>query len=254
VGSPASRETRLADAFVSLADALVTGYDVVDLLHSLIGHCLDLVDATAGGLVLRDATGALEVLASSSEDVRLLELLQLREGEGPCVECYESGRLVTIDDLFTEDSPWPSFQASARADGIRSVHAVPMRLQAETIGAMNLFSTKAGPLPDADAKVVRALTDVATIAILQERALRQGDLVRSQLQGALDSRIIIEQAKGVLAQMGDLGMDAAFRLLRSYARGSGARLSDVAAGVVAGTLARAVLLGRTTSSVPSDRV
>lgn len=241
VGPESSRESRLTDAFVALADSLVTGYDVVDLLHSLIDHCLNLVDASAAGLVLRDPSGTLEVLASSSEDTELLELLQLREGEGPCVECYQSGRIVTIDDLLSEPTRWPRFEATARAQGFRSVHAVPMRLRAETIGAMNLFSTSAGPLPDADARLVQALTDVATIAILQERALRQSGVVREQLQGALDSRVIIEQAKGVLAHLGNLDMDTAFTLMRSYARRRNERLSDVAAAVVNANLGPVIL-------------
>jgi transcriptional regulator with GAF, ATPase, and Fis domain len=231
-----SRESRLTDAFVDLAQSLVTGYDVVDLLHSLIDHCLDLVEVSAAGLVLRDPSGALEVLASSGEDTRLLELLQLRQGSGPCIECYLTGRVVTVDDLAIETNSWPRFREQALEQGVRSVHAVPMRLGTETIGAMNLFGGRPGALSRADGRVVQALADVATIAILQERALSQSRVVREQLQGALNSRVVIEQAKGVLAQQGHLDMDTAFTLMRSYARGRNERLSEVAAAVVAGRL------------------
>jgi GAF domain-containing protein len=226
----------LTDAFVDLADSLVTGYDVVDLLQSLIDHCLDLVGTSEAGLVLRDPAGALEVMASSSEDSQLLELMQLRQGAGPCIECYETGRLVEIVDLAAQFTPWPRFRDQALAQGFRSVHAVPMRLRAETIGAVNLFGVRPRPLSAADARVVQALADVATIAILQERALTQSRVVREQLQGALNSRVIIEQAKGVLAEQGHIDMDTAFTLMRTYARGRNERLSDVAAAVVGGRL------------------
>jgi GAF domain-containing protein len=244
VQEPPSRESRLTDAFVDLADSLVTGYDVVDLLQSLIDHCLDLVETSAAGLMLRDPSGALEVMASSSEDTQLLELMQLRQGAGPCIECYQTGRLVEIEDLATETTPWPRFRDQALAQGFRSVHAVPMRLRTETIGAMNLFGVRRGPLSEEDGRVAQALADVATIAILQERALTQSMVVREQLQGALNSRVIIEQAKGVLAEQGRVDMDTAFTLMRSYARGNNERLSDVAAAVVAGRLDASSLRAR----------
>ncbi len=237
-----SRESRLADAFVVLADSLVTGHDVVDLLHSLIDHCLDLFDGFAAGLMLRDPSGALEVMASSSEHTQLLELFQLRQGEGPCIECYRSGRVVQIEDLAEEPSPWPQFREQAQAEGFRSVHAVPMRLRADSIGAMNLFSPRPGLLPASDLRVVQALTDVATIAIMQERALRQSQIVSEQLQGALNSRVVIEQAKGVLSHQAGVDMDTAFNLMRFYARRRNEHLSDVARSVAAGQL-NAMMLG-----------
>jgi GAF domain-containing protein len=198
----------------------------------------------AAGLVLRDPSGALEVLASSSERTELIELLQLRAGEGPCIECYQTGRVVTDEDLATEPGRWPQFRAQARAEGFRSVHAVPMRLRDQTIGALNLFRVHPGLLAAADGRVAQALTDVATIAILHERALRQSRVVAEQLQGALNSRVVIEQAKGVLSHQGDIDMDAAFSLMRGYARRRNERLSEVAAAVAAGRLT-ARMLGST---------
>lgn len=238
-----SRESRLSDAFVDLADSLVTGYDVVDLLHRLIDHCLDLFDGFAAGLVLRDPSGALEVMASSSERAELVELLQLRAGEGPSIECANTGRVVTVDDLAAEPVPWPQFRVQAQAEGFRSVHAVPMRLRDQTIGAMNLLGAHPGPLAAANGRVAQALADVATIAILQERALRQSQIVSDQLQGALNSRVIIEQAKGVLSHQAGIDMDGAFTLMRRYARTRNEHLSDVAAAVTAGRLDAEMLDG-----------
>jgi GAF domain-containing protein len=239
-----SRESRLADAFVDLADSLVSGYDVVDLLHSLIDHCLDLFDGFAAGLMLRDPSGALEVMASSSERTELLELFQLRQEAGPCIECYQSGRVVQVEDLAVDAGRWPQFREQAQAEGFRSVHAVPMRLRTQTIGAMNLFSPRPGLLSESDLRVVQALTDVATIAILQERALRQSQVVSEQLQRALNSRVIIEQAKGVLSHQAGLDMHTAFTLMRSYARRRNEHLSDVATAVTIGRL-NATMLGST---------
>lgn len=243
-----SRESRLSDAFVGLADSLVSGYDVVDLLHCLIDHCLELFDGFAAGLVLRDPAGALEVMASSTERTELLELFQLRQGDGPCIECYRAGQVVQVEDLAAEPVAWPRFAEQAREQGFRSVHAVPMRLRAQTIGAMNLFSPRPGLLSDRDLRVVQALTDVATIAILQERALRQSQIVSEQLQGALNSRVIIEQAKGVLSHQGGIDMDTAFNLMRGYARRRNEHLSDVARAVATGHL-NFTMLGSSTGRV-----
>lgn len=228
------REVRLGEAFVALADTLVSGYDVVDLLHSLTDHCVDLLDAAAAGLVLRDAHGGLDVLASTGERSELLELVQLRAGEGPCGEAYLTGRTVAVHDTAEHDR-WPGFCADAVAQGFRSVHALPMRLRDQTLGALSLFRARPGALPVADQGVAQALADIATIGILHERALRQNEIVAGQLRGALDSRVVIEQAKGVLAEQGGLDMDQAFTVLRHHARAHHLKLRDVADAVVNGT-------------------
>jgi GAF domain-containing protein len=234
--TPTTREAQLTDAFVALANSLVTDYDVVDLLNGLVDRCLSLFDAAAAGLVLHDQQGGLKVLAASTYESRLLELLQLHAGQGPCIEAYATGQVVFIEDMEDDASPWPIFREGALKHGFRSVHAIPMRLGTQTIGALNLFNTGTGALPDADVRVAQGLADVATIAILQERALRDSQALGRQLQNALTSRVVIEQAKGVLAHHGNLEMDAAFKLLRAYARDHRQRLSDVAAAVVNGTL------------------
>ncbi|MCU1440992.1 MAG: transcriptional regulator [Rhodoglobus sp.] len=226
-----SRERRLTEAFVSLADTLVAGYDTVDLLQRLVDTSADVLDASAAGLLLADESGELAVLASTSEESRLVELMQLHSGLGPCVEAYVSGEFVTVTDIDSDDR-WPDFNAAARGQGFRSLHAIPMRLRATVIGTLNLFRSEPGELGDDDTSVARGLADIATIGILHERAVRENDIAREELQRALNSRVIIEQAKGVLAQLHSVDMDASFRLLRDYSRNHGVPLRDVAEQVV----------------------
>lgn len=234
--STADREGRLTGVFVALADTLVAEYDVVDLLHTLVDECITLFDASAAGLVLADANGRLQLMASTSEPTRIVEVQQLNIDKGPCVECFVTGSVVAIDDLAQESARWPEFRLSALAHEFRSVYAVPLRLRDETIGALNLFKNRPGTLNPADAAAARALADVATIGILQERTIRERTLVTAQLQAALDSRVLIEQAKGVVAQTRGLAMDDAFARLRDYARRNNQRLHDVAESVISRTL------------------
>ncbi|MET9631990.1 GAF and ANTAR domain-containing protein [Lentzea sp. NPDC006480] len=234
--SRTERESRLLQAFVQLADTLVDDYDVVDVLHRLVDHCVQLLDATAAGLMLSDQRGGLRVVAYSSAQTHMLELFQLQASEGPCLDCVTTGEPVLVGDLSAETGRWPRFAPRAIADGFASVHAVPMRLRRETIGTLNLFRHETGLLSDEDLLVVRALADTATIGILQERAIRRSEVVTEQLQTALNSRVVIEQAKGVLAFAGDLEMEEAFHALRGYARNGGRRLADVARELVVGEL------------------
>lgn len=227
-----SREARLVDTFVTLADTLVAGYDVVDLLQTLVEACADLLEASAAGLMLADRNGDLSVVASTSERSRLVEMMQLRYGLGPCVEAFSTGAVVQIEDIEALDK-WPDFCREALAQGFRAVHAVPMKLRGDVIGTLNLFSVRPGLLAPLDANAAQGLADVATIGILHERALRENELTRTQLQSALDSRVIIEQAKGVVAQTRGVDMDQSFRALRDYARSHNLALRDVAKSVVA---------------------
>jgi transcriptional regulator with GAF, ATPase, and Fis domain len=235
--SGGSREERLAGAFVDLADTLVDDFDVLDFLHSLATHCIALLDVDEAGLMLADGSGRLVVAASSTEQVRLLELFEVQNDEGPCLDCFAGGEPVLVDDLATEQPPtWPRFGAEATAAGFRCVVALPLRLRNETIGALNLFRAAPGPLVEGDRSLAQALADVATIGILQERGSSRRELLARQLQEALSSRIVIEQAKGVLAERAGVHVDAAFQLLRGYARSHGLQLSEVARRVVAGDL------------------
>jgi transcriptional regulator with GAF, ATPase, and Fis domain len=239
-----SRERQLANMFVALADTLTADYDVVDLLDRLTGACVELFEATAAGLMLTDQRGSLRVMASSSEKTRLLELFQLQNDDGPCLDCFHTGVPVSVLDLAAEADRWPIFAPRALAVGFRSVHARPMRLRDQTIGAFNLFHTEARALPEADLAAAQALADVATIGILSQRAIHRGEVVTEQLQLALNSRIAIEQAKGVLAELGRIDMEEAFIRLRGYARSNNHRLSDLARDIVQGRVVPAAVLAQ----------
>jgi GAF domain-containing protein len=220
---------RLAKTFVEVSDTLVDEFDLIDFLHTLTVRAVDLVGATAAGLLLADQRGRLEFMAASDENTRLLELFQVQSSEGPCLDAFRTAAPVVNADLGTATARWPQFAPRATAAGFRSVHAFPLRLRNEVIGALNLFgSDSASALDSADIPVVQALADVATIALLQERTIRRGEVLSEQLQGALNSRIVIEQAKGAIAQANDVSVDEAFTLLRDYARRNNRRLSEVA--------------------------
>ncbi len=227
-----TREGQLVETFVTLADTLVADYDVVDLLHTLVEKCAALLEASAAGIILSDGDGHLEVVASTNERSRLVEILQLRAGSGPCVESFTTGRAVAVPDIDGTGDKWPKFQAGALAQGFASMHAVPLRLRATTIGSLNLFWDRTGGLSSGDTNTVQALADVATIGILQERAIRESDVVRQQLQHALSSRVLIEQAKGVVAYTQGVPMGDAFNKIRAYARTNGLPLADVAERIV----------------------
>lgn len=234
--SEKSREQRVADAFVAVADTLIADFDVIDLLHTLINECVELLDVDAGGLVLADDHGDLQLVASSSEQAQLVEIMQLSAGAGPCVDAFRQGRAVTVGDIEVEGDTWPVFQAAALTQGFHSVFATPMRLRGQVLGALNLFSTQPGGPTEQDALIAQALADIATIGILQERSIREIHLLNEQLQRALESRVLIEQAKGVLAAVHSLDMDQAFRALRDYARAHRVTLRDVAQQVAARSL------------------
>jgi GAF domain-containing protein len=227
-------DVELADVFVEMADTLVDDFDVIDFLHVLTERCVQLLGVSAAGLLLTDQRGTLQVVAASSDRTRLLELFQLQTDQGPCVDCFRTGQPVSVVDLPAADR-WPRFTAAATEVGFAAVHAVPMRLRDEVIGALNLFDSNPGA-PDKDAlRIAQALADVATIGLLQQRAISRRDAVTEQLQTALNSRVLIEQAKGILAERLHLDLADAFALLRVAARNHNRRLSDLAQAVVDGT-------------------
>ncbi len=235
------REALLARTLVELADTMVDDFDVVDLLTLLTDRCVEVLDVAAAGLMLTFPGGELRVMASSSEAMRLLELFELQSEEGPCPDCYRTGEPIVNHRLQSSGGPWPGFSPRALEAGFRSVHALPLRLRNVTIGALNLFRSDEGALSDADVAAAQALADVATIAVLQHRAVRDTQLVNEQLHYALNSRVVIEQAKGMVAERKGLDMDQAFSTLRSHARRHSLRLVDVAHDVIAGDLSPSVL-------------
>jgi transcriptional regulator with GAF, ATPase, and Fis domain len=244
------REQLVSRAFIRLADTLVDDYDMIELLGRLVGYSAELLAADAAGIVLGDAQRHLRVVAASSDDAELMELLQLQNDEGPCLECFRTATPVSVSDLDDAARRWPRFAAAVRARGaFRSVHALPLRLRLESIGALTLFHRRPGPLPEVDLALGQALADVATIGILQERAIRQGEVVNEQLQTALNSRVVIEQAKGVIAERADVPMDVAFVRLRRYARSSNQKLSDVARSLVERDLDPDLVLSATQPSL-----
>lgn len=230
------REKTLAETFVLLADTLVDDYDIVDLLDQLVASCVNLIGVTAAGLLLDDQRGNLAVVASSDESTRLLEIFQLQNNEGPCLECVRTGSAISSDDLAIDRDRWPRFVPAALEAGFRSVAAVPLRLRDQTIGGLNMFHARPEPIPDDDRRLAQALADVATIGILQRRSTHRSSVMAEQLQHALNSRVAIEQAKGVLAERANVSMDEAFATLRTHARTHNLKLTDVAIAVVRGGL------------------
>jgi hypothetical protein len=228
-----TREEQLYEAFVEAADTLVDDFDVIDFLHTLAERCVHLLGVDAAGLMLADQHGTLHATAASSENARLLELFELQTDSGPCLDAFHTGTAVVNADLRANHERWPRFAEAAEGNGFIAVHALPLRLRATVIGALNLFS--AGPLSDADARAGQALADVATIGILAQRNIHQAELITIQLQTALHSRVTIEQAKGMLAERLRISVDEAFNLLRQHARSHNLRLSDLARDVAQGS-------------------
>ena len=230
------REALLARTLVELADTLVDDFDVVELLTLLADRCVDVLDVDAAGLMLAAPEGDLRVVASSSEGMRVVELFELQSQEGPCPDCYRTGEATQSENLATQGGHWPRFGPVALEAGFKSVHALPMRLRGVTIGALNLFRADEGSLEEADIVAAQALADVATIGILQHRAAIEAHIVVDQLNHALNSRIVIEQAKGMLAERTGFDMEQSFSWLRNHARSHNLRLVDVARSVIDGTV------------------
>ncbi|MET0191535.1 MAG: GAF and ANTAR domain-containing protein [Pseudonocardia sediminis] len=238
------REHQVNQAFVTLADSLVDDYDIIDLLDQLVAHCVSLLAAESAGIVLGDARGQLRAVAASSEAAQAMELLQVQADQGPCLDSFSTAAPISVPDIGQAADRWPHVvDVLTRAGFSGSVHAIPLRLRGQAIGALNLFHRNPGPLPENDLALGQALADVATIGILSERAIRRGEVVTEQLQTALDSRVVIEQAKGVVAARTGRRPDDAFVLLRRHARAHGMRLIDVAAGVVDGRVDPFAVLG-----------
>ena len=223
----------LSDTFVDLADTMVADFDVIDFLHVLTDRSVRLLAASGAGVLLADPRGELRVAAASSGQAGLLELFQLQNDQGPCLDCFRTGQPVTAADLTAAAQQWPRFAEAATRSGIRTVQALPMRLRDQVIGALNLFRTESGPFDLAELRIAQALADVATIGLLHQQNVRRRETLAEQLQAALNSRVAIEQAKGKLAERLSIDMDQAFSMLRAHARSSSQRLTDVARAFVA---------------------
>jgi len=230
------REALIVDAFVHLADTLVADYDIIDFLHYLVGRCIELLDIDEVGVMLADPYGRLHAVAASTERMRLLELFELQNHDGPCLDAFRTGHAVVAADLNDQRAHWPTFAGEALNNGFLSAYSVPMRLRDETIGAINLLRARVGELTATDSKLLAALAGIATIGVLQERRASEAVSTATALQTALNSRVRIEQAKGVIAERSKISTDEAFDRLRKYARRHQQGLTLVADGVVHGTL------------------
>src|SRR5208282_4053512 len=231
-----TREADVVRSLVEMADTLVDDYDVVDLLTGLADRCVDLLGVSAAGVMLASPEGSLGLVASSSEAMRLLELFELQAQEGPCLDAFRTGRRVEHENLRAGSGRWPSFSAAALEVGFQSAFALPLRLREATLGALNLLSVTRTPMDEADAIVARAFADLATLSIVQHRAATEAQRVNEQLSGALTSRVVIEQAKGVISERADVDLAEAFSRLRAHARSYNLRLTDVAQAAIDGTL------------------
>jgi hypothetical protein len=243
------REQRLAETFVELADTLVDDFDVIDFLQILAARCVELLDVAAAGIMLADPGGSLMTVAASDERARLLELFEIQSDEGPCRDCYRLGAAVVNVDLEGARERWPQFTPQAISGGFRSANALPLRLRSQVVGSLNLFHAGTGGLGEAELRMAQALADAATIGIVHQRTIRRGEVVAGQLQLALTSRIVIEQAKGVLAERLRITPDNAFEVLRGAARSRNRLLSDLARDITSGSADAAQLL----QHVPAER-
>ncbi len=241
----------IIQALVSMADVLVEDFDVVDMLTGLTRKCVDLLGISAAGVMIADPSNVLHVIASSSEEMRVLELFELQSEQGPCLDAYHSGESVHHQMLLTSPATtWPLFTQAALDAGFHAVSALPLRLRDTTIGALNLFTTGRMPMDTGGAVVARAFADLATISIVQHRSTDQLQRINDQLSYALNSRILIEQAKGIIAERAKVDLQEAFNRLRRYTRNNNLRLTDVAAAAVAGTLDSTAWTPRATAPTP----
>ena len=236
-----ARESLLITTLVELADNLVDNYDVIDVLTVLVDRCVTTIDVDAAGVLLASPGGELQFVASSSESMKVLELFQIQADEGPCVDCYRGGTAIVNQALTDDDQRWPRFSPTALAHGFQAVHCLPLHLRGQTIGALNLFRTHQGILEVEDVAVAQGFADVATIAILQHQSTMNASTVNDQLNNALNSRIIIEQAKGMIRQAVNCDMDEAFGRLRAHARNHNDGLTEVATQVVEGVISPGAL-------------
>lgn len=239
-----TREQRLTRVFVELADTLVDEFDTLGFLHTLTDSSVELLGADAAGLILSNQRGQLQVVASTSHQDKVLELFELQSSEGPGLDCFDSGEAVVNVGLAEFEERWPTFHTATMAAGFRSAHALPMRLRDQVIGAMSLFCVDQSTLSEGDVALARAMADVATIGLLHERAVREQGLLAEQLQTALNSRVLIEQAKGALAERAHVDVNDAFRMMRNYSRRTAQPLSGVATLVIGGSIDLTLLLPR----------
>jgi GAF domain-containing protein len=246
-----TRESEVVRTLVDIADTLVDEYDVVDMLTGLADRCVTLLGVSAAGVMLATPAGDLNLVASSSEAMRLLELFELQAQQGPCLDAFRTGEPVEHQNLETEAGHWPLFSSAALRAGFQSALALPLRLRKVTLGALNLLRATRDPMAEADLIVARAFADLAALSILQHRATIDAQRLNEQLSAALNSRIVIEQAKGVISERAGVDLTEAFARLRAFARDSNSRLTDVAQSAIDGTLDQRAWTSRLSRPTPA---
>lgn len=226
------REAQLSNLLVRLAGTLSDDVDPVELMTVLAEGTVQILSVDEAGVVLADPRGSLRLMASSSERMRDLELYEIQNEDGPCLECFSTGSAVLNVRLdAASDRRWPHFSPRAREAGYRMVHAFPIRYRA-TIGMVNAFSTVAAALPDDEVEMGTAMAQMAAIGLVHQRTLADRQAVIEQLQHALDARVTVEQAKGVLSERFGTSVADAYQLLRGYARRHACPVTAVAADVI----------------------
>ncbi len=225
-----NREQMLAEVFVRLADTLVDDFDVVEFLHGLSADAVHVLDVETAGVMLADDRGVLRLLASSDERMRRLELFELQNEQGPCLDAFHTGGTVTASALEGRQR-WPEFADAATQQCLQWTCAIPLRLRGTILGALNLFRTTNEPFTDVELRIAQAMAQVAATGLLQQRSISDRQLLSDQLQAALHSRVVIEQAKGVLAEYLDITVDEAFQELRNHARNNNRKLTELARDV-----------------------
>lgn len=243
-----SPDAVVVDTLAEIAGSLIDDFDVVDVLTTLADRCVELFGVSGAGMMVATPDGRLAVAASSGPTVQILELLEQQSEEGPCPDCYRSGEPLVDQTMADALDRWPNFAPRALEAGYRSVHALPLRFRGQAFGALNLYSVSKAPLQDSEVRAAQALADLATVTIVQHRALSEAQLLNDQLQHALTSRIAVEQAKGMIAGLSGVDMDTAFSLLRRYGRANDMGLTEVAMDVVSGALAGAEIHPRSTTA------
>lgn len=236
------REARVLAAVVSLVDTLLDDFDVVELLTDLTERCTELLDVAAAGLLLADPRQHLHLMAATSRQSRELELFQLQADEGPCLDCFSTGHPVSVADLSADQQRWPRFVPAATEAGYSSVHAVPLRAAGTVVGALGLFGAQTGDLAEADLLVAQTLAHIACVAILQDHPTTPATVL-PQLRTALNSRIVVEQAKGYLREHFDISLEDAFSTLRQFARSRDDHLTEVARRIISDPEGRQIILG-----------
>jgi hypothetical protein len=227
-----NREKDLIEVLVLLADALGSGRDFLDTMDRLVDSSTTYTAAIEAGMMLADADGTLHVVASTSERAADVEEAQLGLEQGPCLDAYRTGAVVEVPDIAASRDRWPGFADVADTRGLRAAHAVPLRLRADTVGGFDMFADHPVRLSDRDASLVEALAQMVTISLTYHRIAQGQASVIEQLRKTLDARVVIEQAKGVLAYRHTVAVDDVFLILRRHARTTGVGLLEVAENVV----------------------